>query len=80
MYILTSMSDTMSTKKNLRQRKGGGWAVVYYVPHELRKIVGKREIVRGLGTGPVRKKWSVSPELIMLTTGEYDESQTHPRI
>ncbi len=50
MYILTSMSDTMSTKKNLRQRKGGGWAVVYYVPHELRKIVGKREIVRGLGT------------------------------
>ncbi len=30
--------------------------------------------------GPVRKKWSVSPELIMLTTGENNEPQTYPRI
>ncbi|WP_167730326.1 DUF6538 domain-containing protein [Terasakiella sp. SH-1] len=40
----------MSTKKNLRQRPGGGWAVVFYVPQEFRKLVGKREIVRGLNT------------------------------
>lgn len=36
--------------KNLRRRKGGGIAAVYYVPEALREIVGQREIVRGLGT------------------------------
>ena len=36
--------------KNLRQRPGGSWAVVFYVPQELQPKIGKREIVRGLGT------------------------------
>ncbi|WP_319530792.1 tyrosine-type recombinase/integrase [uncultured Cohaesibacter sp.] len=45
----------MSIRKNLRQRTGGGWAVVFYVPHHLRKLLGKREIVRGLGTKDLRE-------------------------
>ncbi len=30
--------------------------------------------------GPVLKKWSVSPELNILTTGEYNEAYNHPDI
>lgn len=45
----------MSIRKNLCQRVGGGWAVVFYVPHHLRKLMGKREIVRGLGTTVLRE-------------------------
>ncbi|WP_417820753.1 tyrosine-type recombinase/integrase [Terasakiella sp.] len=45
----------MSIRKNLRQRTGGGWAVVYYVPDEFRELIGKREIVRGLGTKDIHE-------------------------
>jgi len=41
-------------RSNLRQRRQG-WAAVYYVPKEFQKVVGKREIVRGLGTRDLRE-------------------------
>ncbi len=39
----------MSMTTNLR-RRGKSWSVVYWVPKHLQETVGKREIVRGLGT------------------------------
>jgi len=45
----------MSNTRNLRKRRGGGWFAVIYVPAHLQKIVGKREIVRGLGTANLQE-------------------------
>ena len=52
---MSVMKFEVSIKKNLRKRVGGGWAVVFYVPHHLRKLIGKREIVRGLGTTDLKE-------------------------
>ena len=44
------MSDEKALKRNLRRRSNGWWYAVFYVPAGLQDAVGRREIVRALGT------------------------------
>jgi len=55
-------------RKSVFKRKGGGYAVRYHVPAELRKTLGKREIVRGLNTADRH-------EAMILKTGKLLEIQ-----
>ena len=57
-------------RKNLRERKGGGYAVVYYVPTELRHIVRKRQIVRGLETQDEKEAMRLKPSKLLEIQGE----------
>ncbi len=62
------MGKDMSNTRNLRRRRGGGWAAVVYVPASLqKKLGGRKEIVRGLGTRNLReaneRKWAVIADI-----------------
>jgi len=82
------MGKNMCNTRNLRKRRGGGWAAVVYVPVHLQKIIGKKEIVRGLDTSNLpeanRRKLAVitaiQTDLVRLTNPKAELEKTAKRI
>ena len=55
--------------RNIRKR-GKGYAAAYYVPKHLQEIIGKKEILRGLGTRDYREAQRRAPKVLAVIAAE----------